>query len=247
MTGTAVLVPLERRAHGHRLPIFYDNRELSVLANMLFPDDRELARKCVARMLLCEGSMQAALEAGCRFDNRYLTAILNDVRGGDPDPRLVAKRLRWARRCGRVVVLLFALVNSNDPTVRERASWEEAIRLAESEIGRAVRRNRSSFHFHLRQSQPVLHICGAFALASEGPRHPLTADALFMNAMLIEQTLRAWHARRQFPGSRNGYLDHDMLGRWDGLTYDDSHGVPDIGLLWENLIPRGKPGRPRKT
>ena len=57
------------------LPIFYGNAALSLLAVTWFPDDLDLARKCVARMLLHRGTPQNALTDGCQLDNKYLTAI----------------------------------------------------------------------------------------------------------------------------------------------------------------------------
>lgn len=229
------------------LPIFYDNPTLSLLAVMLFPDDLTLARKFVAR-LLNQGTLQSTLRAGCRLDNRYLLAIFDDLKDGQPDQRLVARRRYWASACGQVVKALFGLVNSRDPLVREYASWEQAIKQAEREIGRAERGKRSSFHVqHLRRFRPVLHFCGAFELAREGPRHPATAEALLLNAMTLYEELRAWHVKRSFPGARNDYLAGDIFWRWEGSAYDASGGVPDIGISPENLIPRGKPGRPRKS
>jgi hypothetical protein len=226
------------------MPIFYGNATLSFYAVMLFPDDLILARKLVAKLL--NRTLQSTLGAGCQLDNRYLIAILKDLNDGQPDQRLVAKRGKWASACGQVVKVLFALTNDSDPRVRECASWEQAIKQAERTIGRVKRGNRSSLHVQLRRFQPVLHFCGAFELAREGPQHPDTAEALLLNAMTLYAKLSAWHAQRRFPGTRNDYLCGDIFWRWEGSEYDASCGIPDIGISFEKLVPHGTPGRPRK-
>ena len=225
------------------MPVFYGNPTLSTLAVMLFPDDLALARKLTAR-LLSHGTLQSTLAAGVQIDGRYLTAILDDLKNGQPEQKLVARRCKWASACGQVVKVLFALTNSQDPHVREYASWEQAIKLAEREIGRTEKRSRSSLHVQLRRFQPVLHICAAFELArEETARPPMTADALMLNAMTLFQRLWAWHSQRTFRGSRNDYLDGEVFWRWAGSQYD-AHGVADIGMRFENLVPHGKGGRP---
>ena len=227
------------------MPVFYGNPTLSLFAVMLFPDDVTLARKLVAR-LLSHGTLQSTLAAGVQIDNQYLTAILDDLKGGQPEPKLVARRHYWASACGQIVKVLFALTNSPDQQVREFASWEQAIKLAEREIGRMVRGNRSSLHVQLRRFQPALHIAGAYEMAREETvRPPMTADGLMLNAMVLFQKLWAWHCRRTFRGSRNDYLDGEVFWRWEGTAYDD-HGVADLQLTFENLVPHGKSGRPRK-
>jgi hypothetical protein len=226
------------------MPIFYGNAALSFYAVMLFPDDLILARKLVAKLL--NRTLQSTLGAGCQLDNRYLIEILKDLNDGQPDQILVAKRQKWASACGQVVKVLFALTNSPDPVSHQYASWEQAIKQVEREIGRTIRRNRSGLHVQLRRFQPVLHFCGAFEMAREGPRHPDTAEALLLNAMTLYGKLSAWHAQRRFPGSRNDYLAGDIFWRWEGSMYDASCGIPDIGISLENLVPHGKSGRPRK-
>ena len=215
----------------------------SFLAVMLFPDDLTLARKLVAK-LLNYGTVQSALGAGIQLDNRYLTAIFDALKDGQPELKLVRRRRYWSTACGQVIKVLFALTNSRDPRVREHASWEQAIKQAEREIGRTKRGNRSSLHVQLRRFQPVLHFCGAFEMAREGPRHPDTAEALLLNAMTLYGMLRVWHVQRSFPGSRNDYLAGDIFWRWEGSTYDGSCGIPDIGIPFERLVPHGKSGRP---
>jgi hypothetical protein len=228
------------------MPVFYGNATLSFYAVMLFPDDPILARKLVAKLL--NRTLQSTLGAGCQLDNRYLIAILEDLNDGQPDQRLVARRQKWASGCGQVVKALFALVNSNDLRVREHASWEQAIKQVEREIGRSDRGKRSSFHVqHLPRFRPVLHFCGAFEMAREGPRHPDNVEALLLNAMTLYGALSAWHAQRSFPGDRNDYLAGDIFWRWEGSAYDASCGIPDIAIPFEKLVPRGKPGRPRKS
>ena len=227
------------------MPIFYDNAPLSLLAVMLFPDDLDLARKCVAH-LLSHGTLQNALGAGVQLDGRYLTAILDDLKDGQPGQRLVARRRYWASACGQIVKVLFALINSNDARVREHASWEQAIKLAEREIGHTVRRSGSSLHVHLRRFRPVLHLCGAFEMArEETARPPLTAEALMLNAMTLYEHLRAWDTVRVFRGRRSDYLVGDVCWKWQRSEYAD-HGVPDIGVPFDSLIARNKGGRPRK-
>jgi hypothetical protein len=223
------------------MPVFYGNPELSFLAVMFFPDDMTLARKLVAKLL--NRTLQSTLGAGCQLDNRYLIAILEDLNDGQPDQRLVAKRRKWASGCGQVVKVLFALTNSRNPVSCQHASWEQAIKQVERSIGRTKRGNRSSLHVQLRRFRPVLHFCGAFELASEGPRHPDNVEALLLNAMTLYDKLRAWHVRRRFPGSQNDYLAGDIFWRWEGSAYDDSCGIPDIGISLENLIPHGRSGR----
>ena len=218
------------------MPVFYGDPALSFLAVMLFPDDLDLARKLTAK-LLNYGTTQI----------QDLPAILADLRDGQPDQRLVAKRRKWASGCGQVVKVLFALINSRDPRVREHASWEQAIKQAERTIGRVKRGNRSSLHVQLRQFQPVLHFCGAFEMAREERwRQPATIEAMMLNAMTLYDKLRAWHVQRSFPGSRNDYLAGDIFWRWEGSTYDGSCGIPDIGIPFERLVPHGKSGRPWK-
>jgi hypothetical protein len=242
----ALPVPVVKTTRRLRpLPIFYDNPPLSFYAVMLFPDDLVLARKLVARLLNL-GTLQSTLRAGVQIDNRYLMAILDDLKDGQPDQKLFARRRKWASGCGQVVKVLFALTNDRDPRVYECASWEQAIKQVEREIGRVKRGNRSSLHVQLRLFRPVLHFCGAYEMAREGPRHPDTAEALLLNAMTLYAKLSAWHAQRSFPGSRNDYLSGDIFWRWEGSRYDDSCGIPDIGISFEKLVPHGMPGRPRK-
>jgi hypothetical protein len=224
------------------MPVFYGNPALSFLAVMFFPDDLILARKLVA-ILLNQGTLQSALSAGCQLDNQYLLAILDDLRDGQPGRELVVRQRKWASGCGQVVKVLFALTNSPDLRVREYASWEQAIKQVERTIGRTERGNRSSLHGQLRRFRPVLHFCGAFELAREGPRHPDNVEALLLNAMTLYDKLRAWHVQRRFPGSPNDYLAGDIFWRWEGSAYDDSCGIPSIGISLENLIPHGRSGR----
>jgi hypothetical protein len=233
----ALPVPITSPPQTRRIPmpVFYGNPALSFYAVMLFPDDLDLARKLTAK-LLNYGTTQI----------QDLPAILADLRDGQPEQRLFRKRRYWARAAGQIVKALFALTNDNDPRVRERASWEQAIRQAEREIGRTIRGNRSSLHVQLRRFQPVLHFCGAFEMAGEGPLQPPTIEAMMINAMGLYDMLRAWHVKRSFPGSRNDYLAGDIFWRWEGSTYDDNHGIPAIGISFENLVPHGKSGRPRK-
>jgi hypothetical protein len=227
------------------LPVFYDNAPLSLLANMYFPDDIDLARKCVAH-LLSHGTLQSALGSGIQLDNRYMSAILDDLKDGQPDQRSVARRRYCASACGQIVKVLFALINANDPRVREYASWEQAIKIAEREIGRTIRGKRSSLHVQLARFRPDLHICAAFEMArEERVRPPLSAEAMMLNAMTLYDRLRAWDAVRNFRGRRSDFLVGDIYWRWAGSIYDD-HGVPDIGYPFDNLIPRDKGGRPRK-
>ena len=227
------------------MPVFYGNVLRSFLAVMLFPDNLNLARKFVAR-LLTQGTLQNVLSAGVRVDARYMVEILDNLRDGEPGRKLVARRRYWASACGQIVKVLFALTNSQDERVRERASWEEAIKQAEWQIGRVCRGRRSSLHVQLRRFAPVLHFCGAFELASEQGRPPMTADALLLNAMTLHGRLWAWHVNRRWRGARNEYLEGDIFWRWAGSEYDPSSGVPDVEVSFAMLARCGQPGRPRK-
>jgi hypothetical protein len=151
------------------MPVFYDNPPLSLLSVMLFPDDLDLARKAVAHFL-SSGTVQSALGSGIQIDNRYMHAIISDLADGQPDQKLVRRRRYWASAVGQVVRATFALINANDPRVRDFASWEQAIRIAEREIGRTVRGKRSSLHVQLARFRPVLHIASAWrATAMSAP------------------------------------------------------------------------------
>jgi hypothetical protein len=244
---TNLPVPIAALATTQRLipmPVFYNNAPLSLLAIMFFPDDLLLARKCVAH-LLSHGTLQSALGAGVQLDGRYLTAILDDLKDGQPDQRTVARRRYWASACGQVVKVLFALTNSNDERVREYASWEQAIKLAEREIGRTVRRSGSSLLHHLRRHRSALYICGAYEMArGEAARPPLSAEALMLNSMMLYEHLCSWDAvRGSRRGRRSDLLTGDVYWRWQGSGYFD-HGVPDIGIRFDRLVPHGKGGRP---
>jgi hypothetical protein len=235
-TTTTRLIPM---------PVFYDNAALSLLAVMFFPDDMMLARKCVAH-LLSHGTLQSTLGAGIKIDNRYMMAILDDLKDGRPEQKLVARRRYWASACGQVVKVLFALINSNDERVRERACWEAAVKIAEREIGRTIRRSgsTSSLQVHLRRFRSVLHIAGAFELArEEGVQAPPTAQGLMLNAMTLYDHLRAWDVVRGGRGRRSDLLSGDVFWRWQRQDYAD-HGVPDIGYPFDGLVPHGKGGRP---
>src|SRR5258708_1425831 len=120
-------VPITQPTRRIPMPVFYGNARLSFYAVMLFPDDLDLARKLTAK-LLNYGTTQI----------QDLPAILADLRDGQPDQRLVAKRLKWASACGQIVKVLFALTNSPDPRVRKHASWEQAIKQAERAWGRDI-------------------------------------------------------------------------------------------------------------
>jgi hypothetical protein len=229
------------------LPIFYDNALLSFFGVMLFPDDLNLARKFTARKLLNRGNLQSALTDGCQVDKKYLASILDDVADGRPEEKLIRKRRYWASACGQIIKVLFALINDEDPRVRKLASWEQAIKQAERVIGRTERGKRSSFHVQLRRFQRVLHLCGAFEMARERPLHSQSVEGLMLNAMILYERLLGWHAQRKFSGRRNDYLEGDVFWRWKGMAYDDAHGVPFIGIGFDNLISRGRPGRPRKS
>jgi hypothetical protein len=227
------------------MPVFYDNALLSLAAVMWFPDDLALARKCVAH-LLSHGTLQSALGSGIQIDNRYMSAILDDLKDGQPDQRLVARRRYWASAVGQTVKVLFALINSNDERVRQHASWEQAVKIAERYSDRTIRKSRSksSFRGHLHRYQAALHICGAFEMArEETARPPMTASALMLNAMTLFERLKAWDTVRRYPGSRADLLIGDIYWRWRGSMYDD-HGVADIGIPFDSLVPPGKGGRP---
>ena len=231
-----------------RLPIFYGNPALSFLAVTWFPDDLTAARKCVARMLLHRGTPQDALAEGVQLDNKYLATILDDVAAGEPNDKLVSKRRYWSSACGQIIKVLFALINDADPRVRAVASWSEAIEQAEQVVGRTLRERSTSSGFHpqLRRFQRSLHMCAAVEMMRDGVRVPTSVDGLMLNAMVIHEHLQAWHVTRH-SSSRANYLDADAYWRWPGMAYDDTHGVPFIGLGFERLAPRGRVGRPRKN
>lgn len=226
------------------MPVFYDNALLSLLANMYFPDDIDLARKCTAHFL-SSGTLQNTLGAGVQVDNRYMAAIISDLADGEPNRKLVARRRYRASAVGQIVKVLFAMINSEDARVRERATWELAIRIAEREIGHTIRRSELSLHAHLRRFRPVLHIAGAFEMArEETARPPMNAAALMLNAMTLFERLKAWDTVRGFRGRRSDHLVGDIYWRWAGSAYDD-HGIPDVDYPFEKLIPHNKGGRPR--
>ena len=57
-----------------------------MLSVMLFPDDLDLARKCVAHFL-SSGTLQDTLGAGVQIDKPYMAAIISDLADGrDPLP-----------------------------------------------------------------------------------------------------------------------------------------------------------------
>jgi hypothetical protein len=237
------ITPLATTTRMIPLPIFYDNPPLSLLGVMLFPDNLILARKAVAH-LLSHGTLQHALGAGIKVDNRYMMAILDDLKDGQPDQRTVGRRQYWAAACGQITKVLFALINSNDERVREYASWEQAIKLAEREIGRTIRRSPSSLLHHLRRHRAALHIRGAFEMArEETARPPVTAEALMLNSMTLYEHLCSWDTvRGSRRGRRSDLLNGDVFWKWRD-NYAD-HGVPDIGVPFGRLIPHGKGGRP---
>jgi hypothetical protein len=236
-------VPLVTTTRLIPMPVFYDNAPLSLLAVMLFPDDLDLARKCVAH-LLSHGTLQNAIGAGIKVDNRYMMAILDDLKDGQPDQKLVGRRRYWASACGQVVKVLFALTNSNDERVRERACWEAAVKIAEREIGRTVRRNESSLFHHLRRFRSVLHIAAAYEMAREETvQPPKTAEGLMLNAMVLFEQMKAWETVRGSRGRRSDLLNGDVFWKWQRQDYA-THGIPDIGYLFDNLVPHGKGGRP---
>jgi hypothetical protein len=227
------------------MPVFYDNAPLSLLSVMFFPDDLDLARKCVAHFL-SYGTLQSTLGAGVQIDKRYMSEIISDLADGEPSRKLVARRRHQASACGQIVKVLFALTNSDDAQVRDRATWELAIKIAEREIGHTIRKSGSSLHAHLRRFRPALHIAAAFEMAKEeAERPPLNAEALMLNAMTLFERLKAWDTVRGFRGRRSDHLTGDIFWRWHGGDYVD-HGVADIGYPFDNLIPHNKGGRPRK-
>lgn len=179
------------------MPIFYGNRPLSLLANLFFPDDEVMARKYVAQ-LLAGDFLQKVLGAGIQIDGRYMTDILSDVRDGQPDVRRAAKRLYQASAVGQITKVLFALIHS-EPLVRQQASWEQALRIAGQQIGRAHTSKHKSFDRYLRRFRRVLHVAAAFELDREGERHPMTADGLMINAMTIHRRLWAWDSAALLP------------------------------------------------
>lgn len=89
-------------------------------------------------------------------------------------------------------------------------------------------------------------MAAALELAREGYRPPRSADGLMLNAMVIHERLRDWHTLRRFPGVAANYLS-EAYWRWPGMAYDDAHGVPQLGIGFENLRPHGGAGRPPKS
>ena len=239
--GANLPVPVAPVAGATRLipmPVFYDNARLSLLSVMFFPDDLNLARKAVVHFL-SSGTLQSALGAGIRLDNRYTADIFSDLADGEPSRKLVRRRRYRASAVGQIVKVLFALINSEDARVREHASWEQAIKIAERTIRHMRRKSESSLHAHLRHFRPVLHIAAAFEMArEETARPPLTASALMLNAMTLFEKLKAWDTVRGL-GRRSDLLTGDIFWRWQGTTFDD-HGVRDIGYPFENSDPAQK-------
>jgi hypothetical protein len=229
------------------MPVFYANRQLSLLANLFFPDDDVMARKFTAQ-LLAGDFLQKVLGAGIQIDNRYMTDIINDVRDGQPDRCRVAKRRYQVSAVGQITKTLFALINSPDPMVRQHATWEQAMRIAGKEIGHARTSKRESFDLYLRRFRRVLHIAAAFELErEETARHPMTADGLMLNAMTLHQRLWAWHTQRSFPPRvPPSDLLSEIYWMWPQGSYAD-HGVADVGIRFERLISHGQGGRPRKN
>jgi hypothetical protein len=230
------------------MPIFYGNVRWSFLAVTWFPDDLDLARKCVARMLAKGGVPQDALDQGVQVENRYVTAILDDTADGRPSDKEVTKRRYWASAVGQIAKVLFALITDDDERVRRVASWSEAIEQAERIVGRTLheRATSSGFHPQLKRFRRSLHMAAAIEMLREGVRVPKTVDGLMLNAMIIHTHIQAWNAIRH-SSKRVNYPATDAYGRWPGMAYDDSHGVPVLGMGFDQLAPRGRVGRPRRS
>jgi hypothetical protein len=141
---------------------------LSFLAVMLFPDDLTLARRLVARLIHHRGRVQDAVAEGVRIDPQYMSAFIDDLGRGQPDDKLIQRRLRWSSSVGQIVKALLALVDDADPRVSRRASWKEVVLQAELLVERPRRSRRSArsgFHRPLSHLRHSLHMCCAFELA----------------------------------------------------------------------------------
>jgi hypothetical protein len=222
------------------MPIFYGDVELSFWAVTCFPDDLDLARKCVARMLAKRDAPQIALQ--------YVEAIIHDVKDGQLSDKEITKRRYWSSAVGQIAKVLYALINDADPRVQEVASWSEAIEQAERIVGRTLRERATSSGFHpqLKRFRRSLHMAAAIEMMRERIRAPKTVDGLMLNAMVIYEHLQAWNVIRH-PSNRVNYPAADAYWRWPGMAYDDSHGVPALGIGFDQLAPRGRVGRPRKS
>jgi hypothetical protein len=229
------------------MPRFHGNAAVSFVALVLFPDDEELARKYVARWLIEHEIPQTALDQGVRLDNEYMAALYHDTRGEHPTEREIKQRQYWSSGCGQVVKTMFALVNANDPRVRDAATAKEAFRQVEAACGRTLgeRQADTSLRPWMRLFKRSLHMAAALELRREDVLQPARSpEGWMLNAVPIPQRLYDWQATRHFPGKRNDYFTLDAFGPWSDRYVN--HGVPDIGIAYERLTPSGgQGGRPK--
>jgi len=253
-----ITVPMVRRDLPP-MPIFRGNALVSFLSVMLFPDSVEpggMAEQLTARLLL--GDLQETFAKGIPVDTRFMAEIIADVRNG-PDAKTFQQRRYGASAAGQIIKVYYAMITDPDPRVRDRANMTEAIEQAERVIEprrgpgrpRSLSRKRgagSSLRRYLGQFRRSLHMCAAFEMAGDPRfRRPLTIDGLMANSMLIYRMLQAWRVTHP-DTSDHGYLDlnAEVFWRWEGMSFDRSHGTPLLALGFDRLTPRGTPGRPRK-
>jgi hypothetical protein len=235
------------------LPIDYPEPFVAVLGTMLYPNEDEGAqRRAFAAHHLAEPIRRFRAAGGLLpYDDLSRIAEDGGARLDDLD-----QRWRDGTVMGELFKVLFALANHNP----ELASWEYSARIVENCAAKAkVSGARTSIMEVKRRFLPVAHLWGAYSL--RGRKWQERADVNYgfaddVASFLAEaEYLRIWgqtwkanapNAKSPLPAGTWA-----MPENWTPAPrkpgWPSTGMIPDIRLPEDLLLPRGRPGRPRRV
>jgi len=237
------------------LPLDHPEPFAATLGVMLYPGVEDASRKrarAFAAQVLVE-PLRIFQEAGNSVPDRELAQLA-------PDPDVALNDLDRRRWEGSAVGELFKalwLLARTDPA---RASWANAIRLAETTAARhRVSGARSALYEARRRFDSVAHLWGAWSIRGRRFQHNLSVgyegahDFQFFlaEAEMLRRWGRSWRAKRansRPPLPANAWRVPDG---WEPPehkpTWPRSGGIPDLILPEELLRDLPRLGRPRKS
>ena len=234
------------------LPVDYPEPFVAVLGTMLYPNEGDDAqRRAFAAHHLAEPIRRFEAVGGVLpYDD-----LLRIVKDGGARLDDLDQRWRGGTAMGELFKVLFALANHNP----ELASWEYAARIVEAYAAKAkVHGSRTSIMEAKRRFLSVAHLWGAYSIRGRKWQERVDVNYSFgddVESFLAEaEILRRWgqtwtadtaNAKSPLPAGVWG-----MPENWTPAPrkpgWPPTGMIPDIRLPDDQLLRRGRPGRPRK-
>lgn len=235
------------------LPVDYPEPFVAVLGTMLYPNEGEDAqRRAVAAHYLAEPIRRFEAVGGVLpYDD-----LLRIVKDGGARLDDLDQRWRGGTAMGELFKVLFALANHNP----ELASWEYAARIVEASAAKAKDYgSRTSIMEAKRRFLSVAHLWGAYSIRGRKWQERVDVNYSFgddVESFLAEaEILRRWgQTWRADTANAKSPLPAGVWSMPENWTpaprkpgWPSTGMIPDIWLPDDLLLPRGRPGRPRRV